>query len=237
MKVESSVNACPENFTEQVAGVNEGVGVNTVLEYQAIDDDADSRSSKISANKVRDGAGHAAMGGRVFGMVWGNAEGRPVQERRQFRVAAAGGNGSYWAPEAVLILRIETADDGVGVTRPKNGHEANGVGYAELVVLGEIGKRTRVLLRGVFRPEKTDLCLARRANGAIGVSQNASLFVVVLPLFTVQLSRTVGQELGSARQRERTHLAYPGSRRRQERWWRRLPYARTMAGNVRNVRG
>ena len=67
--VESSVDARPEDFIEQVAGVLEGVGA---VGGQTVSDHMDLPSPKVARDQMRDRARHTAVSSWVFGMARGD---------------------------------------------------------------------------------------------------------------------------------------------------------------------
>src|SRR5262245_25398693 len=58
--MESRVKACPEDLVEQAARVVERVGVDSVAEGEAVDDDVDSRCPEVPADQAGDHPGHAS---------------------------------------------------------------------------------------------------------------------------------------------------------------------------------
>src|SRR5260370_14712671 len=93
IEVKSGIYPGLEDFVQKVSRILKRVGVDTILERYAVHDEMNIGGAEVVRNQRRYCARDTAMCGRVFGTIRRAAQGKPAGSRRQFAIAAAGGNG------------------------------------------------------------------------------------------------------------------------------------------------
>src|SRR5215471_9551922 len=104
--VETGIDSRPKDFGEEVVGVFEDVGMNSVGENQAVHDNAHVRGAEITFNQLGKRTGDTGMCCRIFRMVWRNAQGRPGSIGGQLSVSASSRDRCNRSPKAIVILAV-----------------------------------------------------------------------------------------------------------------------------------
>src|SRR5258708_28061303 len=150
-------------------------------------------------------------------MSWCARQWRPIGIAHESGIAAAGADGGHGPPETERKFSVPAADGGVGESGPQHGHQSRAIRSVELHLRRESPEGAAVLLAGMLRPEKANLCLLRSANCAVARSERHYLVVVVNPLLAIHCIGTfIGEKLGRAHHGEGCHLPEPRRYRRRE---------------------
>ena len=82
---------------------------------------------------IRNGARDATVSRRVFRMIGRCCKGRPMRMRNLTRVSVdTTGDSSYGPPEAVVVLGIPAADEGIRTRSIKCGEQPGGIGEVKV---------------------------------------------------------------------------------------------------------
>src|SRR3954469_10622292 len=106
-EMESGEYPCPENLVGPLFCVLESMGMNSVLENDAVDHNVDLRRTEEILHRIRKRRGHAGMSSRIFWMVRRDPQRHPRRVRRKLRVCAACGDCGHGAPKEELVFRVK----------------------------------------------------------------------------------------------------------------------------------